>query len=279
MNNSKESNNKGLVRKYFDNVSEDYSKYKYGASKRSYMSVRQEKMLDYLDKLHVNEGVSLLDAGCGSGQFMAELTNRGYDAVGIDMSSEMLALTRNNIHEVNNRKHVNLAAADIESIPFQDNSFDIVSTAGVIEYLKDDDKVLKEFNRVLKNDGLLVISVTNKYSYNLLLDNIYDYFRAKKLFFKIMNFISKNILGHGELQPKQFNIRKHSPYAFRELLIENGYQIVFSKFFYFMPLPHPFNTLLFRLGGWLGSKLEILGESKLRILGEGYLLICKNIKN
>lgn len=275
MKNETQSNNKGLVRKYFDDVSHDYSEYQYSARNRSYMSVRQENMLTYFSDSFAGHGKKILDAGCGSGELMQILTLRGYDLTGMDMSHEMLDLTRKKISAVTDSEETRLVSGDIESIPFDNGSFDIVTTAGVIEYLENDDKVLEEFNRVLKQDGMLVISITNKYSYNLMLDNIFEYFRGKKFFFNIMNFVSSKVVGHGRLQPKKFIIRRHAPYAFRDLLVANGFNIIDSRFFYYTLLPHPFNSLLFKFGNWASSKLEILGKTKLKALGEGYLLICK----
>lgn len=277
MKNSKQDSNKTLVKKYFDDVSQDYSDYQYSAKSRSYMSVRQDKMLRFFTPEMAGGGKKILDAGCGSGQLMSELARKGYDIYGMDMSHEMLGLTRNKINEVMGADEARLISADIESIPFHDNTFDVVTTAGVIEYLKNDDKVLYEFHRVLKDNGILVISITNKYSYNLMLDGVYEYFRSKPLFFKIMNFVSSKIVGHGELQPKKFIIRRHKPYAFKQLLEKNGFDIVNANFFYYNLLPHPFNSLLFSFGSRISKKLDILDKTKLKIFGEGYLLICRKI--
>lgn len=265
-----------LVEKYFDDVSHDYFKYKYTPVHRSYMSVRQEKMLSFFDKKSINIEGKVLDAGCGPGHFMIKLLERKYRVTGIDVSRKMLELASEQINRNKLNSSVNLIVSDIESIPFRDNSFDILSTAGVIEYLDKDVKVLSEFKRVLKNNGLLIISVTNKYSYNLILDNIIEILRRNPFFFKIMNFVSEKIIGLGTLQPKTFNIRKHSPFAFKKLLLMNGFVIIDSTFFYFMPFPHPFNHLLSSVSNWAGNKLEKLGKTKLGILGEGYLLILQN---
>ena len=144
---------KGMVRHYFDNVSHDYSKYKYEQKKRSYMSVRQERMLEYFKSDIIGSNRTILDAGCGSGQLLAELSKLDHQLIGMDMSHEMLALTKKRVGAENGQNNVELIAADIECLPFKDDTYDVVSTAGVIEYLQNDNKVLKEFARVLKNNG------------------------------------------------------------------------------------------------------------------------------
>jgi len=271
-------NEKQDVKKYFDDVSNDYLKYKYEIGKRSFMSVRQEKMIYFLDRYCQNNSRKVLDAGCGPGLFLIELLKKGHDVTGVDISMNMLKLASTQITKMKLTGKADFLMSTIEDMPFSDNSFDMITSAGVIEYLDSDNKVLQEFKRILKKDGYFLISVTNKYSYNLIFDNIIEIFRRNSCCFSLMNYFSEKIIGSGTIQPKEFHIRKHSPSVFRNKLIKSNFLIVDSLYFYFMPFPHPFNLLFSRFNDKLGTMLEKLGKTKLGFLGEGYLLICKNVK-
>lgn len=265
------------IKYYFDKLSDDYLKYKYLRENRSFMSVRMEKIVSFLDRYNgdFSSGERVLDAGCGPGSTLNVLARKGYRVTGLDRSGKMLELASRQLAGLDNW---DLVEGDIEALPFDDNSFDIVLSAGVIEYLESDEKVLLEFKRVLKNDGLLLIPVTNRYSYTLLLDGCLEMLMKPPVLFSAINYINKKILKRGDLQPKQFPIRKHSPYAFRDALIKKKFNVIDSSFFYFMPLPHPFNWLCSSLSNKVGSAMEGLGSTGLGILGEGYLMLCRNDK-
>jgi len=70
---------------------------------------------------------------------------------------------------------INLIAGDIEKICFKDNTFDCVFSQGVMEHFMDYEKAYKEQVRVLKQNGILVVHVPQKYN----LYSIFSYFRSK----------------------------------------------------------------------------------------------------
>ncbi len=99
----------------------------------------------------------LLDAGCGTGLSTRLLSEKGRRAVGVDLS-ELFLKEGKKRHGENG---LLLAAADILALPFQDESFDLVSSYLVVEFLPDIEKGLEEMCRVLRRDGLLVIIAPN----------------------------------------------------------------------------------------------------------------------
>ncbi|WP_300367238.1 class I SAM-dependent methyltransferase [Brachyspira sp.] len=48
--------------------------------------------------------------------------------------------------------------ADVTNLPFENNFFDLIISSHVIEHIEDENKILSEFNRVLKDDGLIFLS-------------------------------------------------------------------------------------------------------------------------
>jgi SAM-dependent methyltransferase len=97
-----------------------------------------------------NSKLSILDVGCGTGANLEMLKQFG-DAEGVDVSDDALEFCRLKGLKV----HKGLA----ESLPFADESFDLVTALDVVEHLDDDIAGLKEMNRVLKADGKTLIFV------------------------------------------------------------------------------------------------------------------------
>jgi SAM-dependent methyltransferase len=97
-----------------------------------------------------NSKLSILDVGCGTGANLEMLKQFG-DAEGVDVSDDALEFCRLKGLKV----HKGLA----ESLPFADESFDLVTALDVVEHLDDDIAGLKEMNRVLKPDGKTLIFV------------------------------------------------------------------------------------------------------------------------
>ncbi len=96
-------------------------------------------------------GNTILDAGCGTGALMKKLKKFG-KVYGIDVSDEALKFTK-----LNNLKQVKKAG--VENIPYQGNQFDAVISIDVLYHrqVKSDLRALREFRRVLKSGGILIV--------------------------------------------------------------------------------------------------------------------------
>lgn len=97
--------------------------------------------------------LKILDAGCGTGLLMKKLEKYG-DVFGVDISPEAIKYTKK-------RRIKNTSLASIEKLPFKDNNFDIIISVDVLYHQRvgNDIKALKEFNRVLKPGGILIVKV------------------------------------------------------------------------------------------------------------------------
>lgn len=93
----------------------------------------------------------VLDVGCGAGGNILFLKNFG-QVTGLDISEEALRFSRK-------EPFANLVLGNAETLPFPDASFDVVSILDCIEHLEDDRKALHECRRVLKKDGVLLLTV------------------------------------------------------------------------------------------------------------------------
>jgi methionine biosynthesis protein MetW len=102
--------------------------------------------------LRMIEPGSVLDIGCGDGQLLEALKQRGIEGVGLDISSTAIAIGVS--RGLDCRWH------DLsEPLPFQSNSFDTVVLTDVLEHLFQPAETLKEVYRVCAKD--ILVSVPN----------------------------------------------------------------------------------------------------------------------
>jgi len=96
----------------------------------------------------------VLDFGCSSGGFLKFLSEHGFDVKGVDASDSAIELARRSGCDF-------CSNADLKAVSFPDRSFDVICLFETLEHLFEPDKILAEFRRIIKDDGVLVISVPN----------------------------------------------------------------------------------------------------------------------
>lgn len=102
----------------------------------------------------------VLDAGCGAGQGTAHLAHSGARyVIGIDISPEAMTYARGHYAEPG----LAFGRMDAARLGFRDCIFDLVTSIEVIEHLLDPESYVAGIRRVLKDDGMLVLSTPNKY--------------------------------------------------------------------------------------------------------------------
>lgn len=93
----------------------------------------------------------ILDVGCGTGANLEMLSQFG-SAEGVDVSAEALEFCQA-------RGLNNVRLGEAEHLPYDDNSFDLVTGLDVVEHLDDDLGGLKEMRRVLRQEGRVLLFV------------------------------------------------------------------------------------------------------------------------
>jgi ubiquinone/menaquinone biosynthesis C-methylase UbiE len=106
----------------------------------------------------------VLDWGCGYGQVTALLRLQGVDAAAFDYREE---LKRPVIAALERYPEIEAhLSPDPVHLPFDDDSFDIVLSCGVLEHVVNPDESLEEIRRVLEPEGkFYVTNLPNRYSY------------------------------------------------------------------------------------------------------------------
>jgi ubiquinone/menaquinone biosynthesis C-methylase UbiE len=96
----------------------------------------------------------ILDAGCGSGEIVVELANAfpEADVVGLDLSEPLLEMARESADEL---KNVSFKNGDVQKMPFEDDSFDVVVSMNMLHVVDDPVAMLNEIERVLTSEGVL----------------------------------------------------------------------------------------------------------------------------
>ena len=108
--------------------------------------------------LDIKPGDQVLDVGCGIGLqalAMAKLAAPTGKVVGTDISTVMIEIAKS--RTANSGFSLEFLTADASSQPFQDQSFDAVRTERVLMYVPDTQQTIREFKRLLKPRGRLVI--------------------------------------------------------------------------------------------------------------------------
>ena len=99
----------------------------------------------------------VLDAGMGGGRLVEALAAVGWTVTGTDVSEAMVELARKRNPSLSD----SLLVAPVEGLPFEAESFDAVTALGVLEFAGDVDAALAELARVLRQDGVAVVSWPN----------------------------------------------------------------------------------------------------------------------
>lgn len=101
-------------------------------------------------KYFSEEGI-FVDAGCGTSQISIKINKNKKTLIGVDLSYEIL-------HEAKKYSDFTINS-DIFKLPFKNESVDGIWNAGVMEHFKleEIDLILKEFNRILKKDGVCLL--------------------------------------------------------------------------------------------------------------------------
>ncbi len=109
----------------------------------------------------LRHSMRILDVGCGWA-IHSDLMSRHHDVLAIKTDLSLIALQALIVEgEPASRNRVPYVVADLQALPFEDGSFDLVMCSQVLEHVPDDLKGLSECYRVLISQGMLFIAAPN----------------------------------------------------------------------------------------------------------------------
>lgn len=118
-----------------------------------------------LSKYIKNDGIKVLDLGCGTGELIFELTNKfnNLEVTGIDFSEKMIEISKKRNPSA---KHLQMDASELNIL---DSKYDIILCTHSMPYYKEPKNVFKHLNNLLSDEGKLLIGFASG-------DSIYDKF-------------------------------------------------------------------------------------------------------
>ena len=123
----------------------------------------KEKYLNSFEKNQLRplwgdlRGKRVLDVGAGTGRVVAELSKDGGIVTALDISTQMLERLK-----IKKLKNVKTVVGDAESLPFANNTFDLVVATFLVVHLKDPTRFFDEVYRVLKDGGKFIVTNINQ---------------------------------------------------------------------------------------------------------------------
>lgn len=120
------------------------------------------EVLAFVRRLRREGARRVLDVGCGLGRHLLPLAQMGLEAHGADLSAEGLQYAHDWLKEEG--LQASLTLAEMGHLPYRDGAFDAVIAIAVINHgLREDvAQAIGEVRRVLKEGGLLLVTVTSK---------------------------------------------------------------------------------------------------------------------
>ncbi|HJG32149.1 MAG TPA: demethylmenaquinone methyltransferase [Jeotgalicoccus aerolatus] len=186
-------------------------------------------------EIFVKPGQKVLDLCCGTGDWTIQLAeNQEAEITGLDFSENMLKVAAGKTAQFNN---ITLTQGDATDLPYDDNTFDIVTIGFGLRNLPDYLSGIKEFYRVLKPGGQLVILETSNPESKLM------NFGFKIYFGKIMPFLGEKIAGSGQEYTWLFESTSKflSKEELKTMMQQNGYINI-------KVIPHTFGTAATHIG-------------------------------
>jgi ubiquinone/menaquinone biosynthesis C-methylase UbiE len=210
-------------------------------------------------------GSRALDMGCGAGQLIPILKTIGYDPYGMDISEEMIKLSKDRCS--NNYINAHLETGDCEKLQYPDNYFDVYIAMGVIEYMDSDRPMLSEIKRVLKPGGIAIVTLRNKRCIPVKFNTFYK----AKIQPNIRNFIKK-IRGREKIKFIAIS-KQHDPRKFLKLLSDYSLNILDDQYCHYHILPYPLSQWLFPIRALAGKLMEkIYQDSNSPFIASTYIV-------
>jgi 2-polyprenyl-3-methyl-5-hydroxy-6-metoxy-1,4-benzoquinol methylase len=141
-------------------VNELKKNYSFGEENRTYQKGRPHYELALELMKGINTSGSVLDLGCGLGEFTDILSEENFQVKCADGTLKLVEQVKQRGYETY------LVNFEEDSLPFDDNEFELVVSLDVIEHLWSTDHYLKEINRVLKPGCQVIITTLNYNAWN-----------------------------------------------------------------------------------------------------------------
>lgn len=196
-----------------------------------------------LQNIPIPKGGVVVDIGCFIGEKLWQLkANKDYLGIGVDIAIESLVAAA----EIDKYGH-KYVAADLEQLPFKDNSVDCVLIFDVIEHLSNQEKGYKEVARILKPGGTFLLHIPIR-------DNKYSMFWMKQKLFP--ESAMKDYLDVGHAPERMMSSAEIKKYL-EKYHMKKKWEIFYNSFFI-----HFFDRELMKVIGFFVTR--VMGKKTIR---------------
>jgi ubiquinone/menaquinone biosynthesis C-methylase UbiE len=150
----------------FDRCAPYYGSHLTTVGERVQIEIERRAILDSIRRFRFDRA---LDIGCGPGRYLAEVSKWG-ETIGIDFSSDMARVAKKSVNS-------GVVLADMEFLPFQSSSFDLIYSIRVMKYLRSQPRLALEAQRVCRNGGSIVLYDIRHMGINYLVLRMYIFLR------------------------------------------------------------------------------------------------------
>lgn len=214
----------------------------------------KDKMLANEIFMNITNFSRVLDAGCGSdAAVISKYCKNAGEAIGVDV------LTKFRVPP-----WVKTYTADLESLPFKDNYFDVIISKDVCEHLSRPFKVFKELRRVLNPKGKIIIVTPNKYSYSSVISNM--------LPTSLKAYFLKKIYKEEAYDNFPTFYRCNTKQSIKKITEKSGLRIEKIVSIRHYPYYLMFSVILFRLGILYDGMISMF---RLNCLKSGFLVVLR----
>lgn len=167
--------NEKHIKKSYDKQKEFYRSMPRKNNRKSFELICS-KRLKKIESFFIHPShLKILDIGCAFGTFVETAEKMGWEAHGVELSKHIASFAKN-------KMHLKVFNGTLEKARYQKEFFDVITMFDVIEHVPDPKKTLMECNRILKNQGLIVIQTPAVDSlYSMIKGKHWDYFGLQHL--------------------------------------------------------------------------------------------------
>mgnify|MGYP001388435819 CR=1 FL=1 len=184
-----------------------------------------EVISSFLESSSFNGGKRVLEVGCGRGSLSAYFANNGYDCTLLDKSGKVIDIAKESFYKLGLESE--FIVGDVNNLPFEEETFDLITSIGLLEHFEDIKKPIEEQVRVLSKGGVFTAYVVPEYKNNIQKD---------------YNWINK-ILRHYSKSFQKQEIAKESLYRsdddskkYIRIMEDLGLKNIFSSGIYSVPM-------------------------------------------
>lgn len=136
---------------------------------------------DHLSSRTFRNGI---DLGCSGNSFIYFLENiihKSFYDIALTPLKQYSRLNLKKLNEVHPNEYWNPICGDITCLPYKDEMFDFVSALDVLEHIKEDHKAVSEISRILKKNGIVVVTVPHRMKFYTKQDQLIGHYRRYEI--------------------------------------------------------------------------------------------------